>query len=54
VVVALAMVAAAWPMPEGTISVALATIAAVGLLGLISTIGRNQEPLDSPGVPRGR
>ena len=56
-VVAIVMAAGAWPMEEGTVSVAVATIAAVtllGLVGLVSTIGRNQEPLDSPGVPRGR
>ncbi len=49
-VVVVGLAAAAWPMEEGLFSVALATVAAVGLLGLISTIGGKQEPPGSPGA----
>lgn len=53
-VVVLGLAATAWPMDPGIVSVAVATLAAVGLLGLIWMIGRNQEPRVAPGVRHGR
>ena len=50
-VVVIGLAAAVLPMEEGIPALVLAMVSAVALLGLISTIGRNQEPLGAPGVP---